>query len=607
MVGTCAAPGCKNRVKQNSGITFHVFPKAAAVREAWARALNRLDDWTAKDSDRLCSVHFTAECFDKTGQTVRLRAGSIPTLFPAAQMCKARKAKPNTRQSQCKAQAKVKLTSSSSDQQESHGRATRATTKVQQAADQASKQLKTRSTGTNTTLSPKRATTDAPSQAREASSEGQPLPKKRLLTLRQETKGQSETQAKGSKDASTSQPAHVEKPTLVSVNGSKGVEDPDLDNVSNCSDDQEQHSDAVEQTVNRDLDSGGPGPKTTAMAALFLHTYCGERVEPEEVVKLKLLLQVAKRRLAVAERKLKRKSEAFDELLNANKELKFELSLAQRPTQQHFSVSDRLPQELLRDWHENAGRVPHARRYSATTLRFAADLHACSRTAYEHVARWLPMPTLYLVRRHNAMSPPGDGSQESGGVIAATTPSRKGETTLAGPQDVTLPASRFASSVPRYRKLPSGFPSAASKPKASTLSPAQCTAKLEKAPVMQASHSAPTVFVIKNATPPEMATPPEAATLPETASSTEVATSSETTTPPETEAQPHKDLQVATETLPGTKAQLDTETQPEDKMQETNSQLNTETMSGSHDTETIMDTSSVQTITTIFVPRTVAS
>ncbi|XP_037518042.2 uncharacterized protein LOC119394810 [Rhipicephalus sanguineus] len=603
MVSTCAAPGCKNRAKQNSGITFHVFPKVPAVREAWARAVNRQDGWTAKDSDRLCSVHFKPECFDKTGQTVRLRAGSMPTLFPTAQLYKARKVKPNKRESQCRAQAKVKLTSSSSHQQEPHGRATRAATKVQQAADQVARQLKTKIIGTNTSLSPRK---DAPTQARAASSEGQPLPKKRLFNLRLEAKGQSESQAKSSKDASTSEPAHVEKPKMVTVNGSKSEGDPCWDNMSNRSNDLEEHADAVEQTVNRDLDSGEPGPVTTATGALFLHTYCGERIEPEEVIKIKLLLQVAKRRLALVERKLKRKSEAYNELLDANKELKFELSLAQRPTQQQFSVSNQLPQELLRDWHENVGRVPHARRYSATTLRFAADLHACSRTAYEHVAHWLPMPTPYLVRRHSAMSSPGDGSQESGGVVAATTPSRKGENTSAGPRDTTVPASRFASSVPRFRKVASGFPSVASKPNSSTFSPAQCTVKSEKAPVMQASHSAPTVFVIKNATPPEMATLQEAATLPVTASSTEVATSSERTTQTETEAQPDKDFELGTETQPGMKMQLDTETQPEDKMQETETQLNIETLSGSHTAETITDTPAVETVTAIFVPRTLA-
>ncbi|KAL3229362.1 hypothetical protein MRX96_023669 [Rhipicephalus microplus] len=330
-----------------------------------------------------------------------------------------------------------------------HSRATRAATKVQQTANQAQKQLQRRITGPNTTSSP---VNDAPTQARDASLEGQPLPKKRMFNLQQ--------------DASISQPAHFEKLNSVTSNGIKSEEDPDGDNISHVL---EIHAEVVGQTVNRDLDSGEPGPETTATGALFLHTYCGGKKESEEVVKLKLLLQLAKRRLGVAEQKLKRKSEAYNKLLNTNKELKFELSLAQRPTQQQFSVSHRLPQELLRDWHENAGRVPHARRYSATTLRFAADLHACSRTAYEHVAQWLPMPTLYLVRRHTAMS--SHCSRESGGAAVVTAPSSQSETTAVGPRDNTLPASRFASSVPRYRKLISWIPAAASKSRTITDSP----------------------------------------------------------------------------------------------------------------------------------------
>ncbi|XP_075749061.1 uncharacterized protein LOC119172119 isoform X3 [Rhipicephalus microplus] len=579
------------------------FPKAAAVREAWARAVNRWDGWTPKDGDRLCSMHFTAECFDKTGQTVRIRAGSLPTLFPTAH--------------------------------KTHSRATRAATKVQQTANQAQKQLQRRITGPNTTSSP---VNDAPTQARDASLEGQPLPKKRMFNLQQ--------------DASISQPAHFEKLNSVASNGIKSEEDPDGDNISHVL---EIHAEVVGQTVNRDLDSGEPGPETTATGALFLHTYCGGKKEPEQVVKLKLLLQLAKRRLGVAEQKLKRKSEAYNKLLNANKELKFELSLAQRPTQQQFSVSDRLPKELLRDWHENAGRVPHARRYSATTLRFAADLHACSRTAYEHVAQWLPMPTLYLVRRHTAMS--SHCSRESGGAAVVTTPSSQSETTAVGPRDNTLPASRFASSVPRYRKLISWIPAAASKPSVSTFSSAPRAVKLANAPVVQAGHSAPTIFVIKNASPPEMGTPRDAATPPETTLSTkaatlsetttmpetgvttsskttttpetEVTTSSETTTMPEKEVATSSDMttmpetgvatssetatsaevetQVGTEVQPGTKTPLDMDKQSEGRMHETDTELNTETISGSHDSGTITDSPSVQTVTAIFVSRTLAS
>ncbi|XP_077552683.1 THAP domain-containing protein 1-like [Haemaphysalis longicornis] len=82
MVCSCVAFGCANRAKKASGITFHLFPQDEALRSAWKRAVRR-HNWKPKDGDRLCSAHFEAECFDRTGQTTRLRLGSVPTLFPA--------------------------------------------------------------------------------------------------------------------------------------------------------------------------------------------------------------------------------------------------------------------------------------------------------------------------------------------------------------------------------------------------------------------------------------------------------------------------------------------------------------------------------------------
>ncbi|KAH7944890.1 hypothetical protein HPB49_001596 [Dermacentor silvarum] len=393
----------------------------------WLYALGR-EDMQPKSHHRVCSQHFKPSCFYAGLDRPCLRPDAVPTEFSG---CRRQGCNNDTKQRSAATSAVVKLAVSPA-----HGRATRAATKVQEkkAVDQAAKQSKTKDAGTNTTSLGE----DVPAEAGASSSNGQPLPKKQLFQLRHEAKDQSTGQAKGSEDTGTSQPAPVDVEEPVNGSKSKGLEP---DNMSNCSGEPEECH-AIDRTVNRDLESGEPGPETTAVGALFLHTYCGERTEPNEVVRLKKLLQIAKRHLALADRKMKRKSEAFNELLTANKELKFQLSLAQRPTQQQFSVSERLPQELLRDWHENAGRVPHARRYSPTTLRFAADLHACSRTAYEHVARWLPMPTLYLVRRHNAMSSSGDSSQESGVHTAVTAPRSKGETAPAGPQITTVPASR---------------------------------------------------------------------------------------------------------------------------------------------------------------------
>ncbi|KAH7964307.1 hypothetical protein HPB51_027453 [Rhipicephalus microplus] len=82
MVSSCVAFSCTNRAKQKPGITFHVFPKDKTLRDAWQRAVRR-DGWEPKNADVLCSEHFEANCFDRTGQTTRLRPGSIPTIFPA--------------------------------------------------------------------------------------------------------------------------------------------------------------------------------------------------------------------------------------------------------------------------------------------------------------------------------------------------------------------------------------------------------------------------------------------------------------------------------------------------------------------------------------------
>lgn len=82
MVTSCVAYGCTNRAKKGSGITFHLFPKDPNVRSTWERAVRR-EGWKPKDGDYICSRHFTPDCFDRTGQTVRLRPGSCPTVFDA--------------------------------------------------------------------------------------------------------------------------------------------------------------------------------------------------------------------------------------------------------------------------------------------------------------------------------------------------------------------------------------------------------------------------------------------------------------------------------------------------------------------------------------------
>lgn len=59
---------------------FLRFPQNAEKRRQWELALRR-DGFVASKSSKLCSEHFRSEDFDRTGQTVRLRAGVVPTIF----------------------------------------------------------------------------------------------------------------------------------------------------------------------------------------------------------------------------------------------------------------------------------------------------------------------------------------------------------------------------------------------------------------------------------------------------------------------------------------------------------------------------------------------
>uniref|UniRef100_A0A3B3RLA0 Si:ch73-130a3.4 n=1 Tax=Paramormyrops kingsleyae TaxID=1676925 RepID=A0A3B3RLA0_9TELE len=79
----CAAYGCCNRrclETRTRGITFHLFPKSRERRRKWEVALRR-DGFAATDRTLICSEHFKTEDFDRTGQTVRIKDGVVPSIF----------------------------------------------------------------------------------------------------------------------------------------------------------------------------------------------------------------------------------------------------------------------------------------------------------------------------------------------------------------------------------------------------------------------------------------------------------------------------------------------------------------------------------------------
>ncbi|XP_037831652.1 uncharacterized protein si:ch73-130a3.4 isoform X3 [Kryptolebias marmoratus] len=83
MPHSCAAWNCNNRFTAQTradGITFHRFPKDKELRKQWETAVRR-EGFSASPSSMLCSEHFSPETFDRTGQTVRIRAGAVPSVF----------------------------------------------------------------------------------------------------------------------------------------------------------------------------------------------------------------------------------------------------------------------------------------------------------------------------------------------------------------------------------------------------------------------------------------------------------------------------------------------------------------------------------------------
>ena len=56
------------------------FPVDEDRRKLWVLNTKR-DKFCPSDTAVLCSGHFTFNCFDRTGQTVRLRHDAVPTVF----------------------------------------------------------------------------------------------------------------------------------------------------------------------------------------------------------------------------------------------------------------------------------------------------------------------------------------------------------------------------------------------------------------------------------------------------------------------------------------------------------------------------------------------
>ena len=80
---TCVAWDCTNRMKKDSGISFHRFPhKNPQLLQKWIQAIRR-ENWQPTQYSYICSKHFDDSCFvvrpEKSGH--RLHEHAVPSIF----------------------------------------------------------------------------------------------------------------------------------------------------------------------------------------------------------------------------------------------------------------------------------------------------------------------------------------------------------------------------------------------------------------------------------------------------------------------------------------------------------------------------------------------
>ena len=84
----CAAFDCNNDSRFTTGTSYRCFPSEPSIREQWLAKISRAYSVISKCS-RLCSEHFTPDCYERDlkaellGSKVKaiLKPNSIPSLF----------------------------------------------------------------------------------------------------------------------------------------------------------------------------------------------------------------------------------------------------------------------------------------------------------------------------------------------------------------------------------------------------------------------------------------------------------------------------------------------------------------------------------------------
>ena len=84
MMPYCVAFGCNSRAKKGDGISFHSFPKdnEPLRQNQWVLYCKRQDFTKSSKHSKLCSKHFTRDCFERDPETMKKYGyeNALPTL-----------------------------------------------------------------------------------------------------------------------------------------------------------------------------------------------------------------------------------------------------------------------------------------------------------------------------------------------------------------------------------------------------------------------------------------------------------------------------------------------------------------------------------------------
>lgn len=79
---SCAVVGCINRTVADKNVHFYHFPtKDPALREVWKTFSRRGSDYKIRQNTVICHEHFDPSCYDVKAKQMRIKTGSIPTIF----------------------------------------------------------------------------------------------------------------------------------------------------------------------------------------------------------------------------------------------------------------------------------------------------------------------------------------------------------------------------------------------------------------------------------------------------------------------------------------------------------------------------------------------